>query len=110
MALKVVDDNETMRDWPAGLKLNATACTLAKAIYYARAEGFGLAVCAWEALEPMDRHRYIGEARDVLERVRPVDRRNRVLFDLAAGLARGEAAKVVGAITPSEPYGVDPRD
>lgn len=108
MALNVVRDDETLRDRPAGLRLTATACTLAKAIYYARAEAFGIAVKAWETLDAMDRHRYVGHARDVLETVRPVDRPNRVLFDLAAGLARGEAAKVVGAITPEAPYGVEP--
>ena len=84
------------------LQVNATACTLAEALYYARSEAFGVACRHWDALTPQERHYYVGAARDALEAVRPVSSSSS-LFVLAADLAR-QSSKVVGAITPTEPY------
>jgi hypothetical protein len=78
---------------------------LAHVIYLARATCYQLDVIHWEALSLPERHTYITMAEAVIEAVKP----NAPLFELAAGLARAEAAKVIGSITPSTPWGVDPR-
>lgn len=78
----------------ADLQLNATACRFATAIYYAKAEAFGLAVPMWEALPVEDRREYVQRAIDLLEEMRPAERRSFDYFGL-----------VVGAITPARPWG-----
>jgi len=97
--------DNSMKDWPVKLRLNAAACTLAQAIWYARAEGYGVAVRPWDDLEPTLRRQYVEHAEDVLEAVRPVPTARRDYFGLASALARTQAANVVGRITPDEPWG-----
>lgn len=89
----------------ADLQLNATACRFATAIYYAKAEAFGLAVPMWEALPVEDRREYVQRAIDLLEEMRPAERRSLDYFGLAAGLARADAANVIGRIGPECPEG-----
>ena len=110
MALTVIANGEPMRDWNARLRINATACELAKALYYGRAEAFGLAVMAWEATDPATRHYFVGHALDVLEAIRPAGTGNRVFAALHAERAR---PAVVASLTPECPWGdpvIDARD
>ena len=94
----------------ATLHQNVCAINLAKALYYVRADYYGIAVRDWDALEPRQKHEYVEHAQDVLEAVRPAPNRTVDYFGLAATLAQREADKVIGRISASEPWGVDPRD
>lgn len=101
MALQMTHDRESMRDWPLKLRMNASACTLAEAIYYVRAEAYGIAITAWDELEPRVKQTYVEHAQDVLEAVRPAARTSAdPRFSSAKTLS-----KVIGQITASEPWG-----
>lgn len=90
------------------IRFTAAACLLAQAIYFGRAEAFLLDVPHWDALDPGTRALYIDQAADILKANRPADvlGASSPLFDAMAGITRRHASKVVGAISPSEPYGV----
>lgn len=64
---------------------------------------------AWDSLEVEAKHAYYLEAEQLVARLKPL-RADSALFEQIVTVARTEAAKVVGRISPSEPYGVDPRD
>lgn len=80
--------------WREDLHVSATAARFAVCMYYAKAEAFGLAVPAWEAAPVAERREFLQRAVDLLEELRPAERRG---FDYM-GL-------VIGAITPSQPWG-----
>ncbi len=80
------------------LHQNVCAINLAKALYYVRADYYGIAVRDWETLEPRAKHEYVEHAQDVLEALRAVARQRR------------QADKVVARISPDAPWGIDPRD
>ena len=92
------------------LHQNVCAINLAKALYYVRADYYGIAVRDWDALEPRQKHEYVEHAQDVLDAVRPAPNRTVDYFGLAATLARRAHGTVVARISPETPWGVDPRD
>lgn len=59
------------RDWPLTLKLNAAACKLAPAIYYARHDVYGGNGRHWDALSTESRSTFIAIAAAVLSHVAP---------------------------------------
>jgi hypothetical protein len=82
--------DDSMRDWPLPLKLNAASCAIAAALYDATCDVYG----PWRRvdfteLNPRIRQRYIEAARDAIVSAKPQP-----------------APRVIGSITPSEPYGV----
>ena len=72
---------------------------LAASIYYASEAMYHRDGLHFDALDPNRRHLYIELAEDDLQRLAPLPSAP-PLFDLAVSLARSEAAKVVGRITP----------
>lgn len=53
----------------------ASACSLATALYYLRAQYYGIAIEPWEALPPSTKQRWIDTANDMLLNVAPRPRR-----------------------------------
>ena len=53
----------------------ASVCAMAQALYYLRAQFYGLAIEPWEALPPSTRQRWIDTAHDNLLNVAPRPRR-----------------------------------
>lgn len=88
------------------IRFNAAACQLGQALYFARAEAFDLACPHWDALHPNTKRHYVEQAQNMLLAEEPLQRPDGPTFDLAAHLTARQATNVVGAITPSEPYGV----
>lgn len=89
----------------ASLTFNVAAIHLAQALYYSRAEAYGLALTSeWEQLAPREKHDYVEQAQLALEAVRPAPNTTNY-FGLAASLARRERDKVIARITPEAPYG-----
>lgn len=92
------------------IQFTAAACVVAKAIWYARATAYGLADTPWESLAPTTKHLYVQQAEDILDANRPAEnvslrRTNTDLFDAVAGMVRRDAAKVIGVIDETRPWG-----
>lgn len=85
----------SMRDYALTLRLNFAAAELAVHLYHARNMAFGVPR-KWSDLDPVTRKDYVTRATEILRTLQPAP---------FAG-----APKVVGRITPAEPYGVDARD
>lgn len=88
-----------------GLERMGHVLQLAASVYYAHALIANQDVPHFDALSPSDKHRYVHLAEVALIAAEPSP-----YLQVAIGLSRAEGAKVVGRISPSEPYGVDPRD
>jgi hypothetical protein len=70
------------------LELTAAACQLAREIFMARNEAFGLDD-SWQTLSPSQKQIFVKHAADVIKAHAPI------------------RSKVVGLITPTEPWGVE---
>jgi hypothetical protein len=93
-----------------GLERMGVLLSLAGAIYYAHCLlDRDLTRPHFEALPAPIRHFYLELAIADSTR-RPSAPASSALFDQVVAVARAEAAKVIGRITPEVPYGVDPRD
>lgn len=100
-----------MKDWPRPLRLSAAAGTLAQALYYSRCEAYGIPAQAWDELPTHVRNGLFEVAHRTLVSIQPEvapQPSGDNLFALATELARKNAARIVGRITPSEPWGVEP--
>jgi hypothetical protein len=84
----------SMRDYALTLRLNFAAAELAVHLYHARNIAFGFPR-KWSELDPVSRKEYVARATEILKTLQP---------------APFAGAKVVGRISPEEPYGVDARD
>jgi hypothetical protein len=88
----------------AELRFNVVAIDLGKRIYYAAVETYGFGHVGWEALPPEEKANFVDVAAYILRRLDP-HATPATLFDHAASLARAEAAKVIGTISPVAPWG-----
>jgi len=96
---------ESMKDWPAGLKLSAARDALAKAIYEARCLAFSFPAM-WDSLDTATRDDYRAVALRLLEGRRPTPRPAVNYFKVAVEGAR-EHARVIGEIGPDTPWGTE---
>lgn len=101
--------------WPRSLEAAAAVDTLARIYYESRCRYYGAEELAWVDVPMHIRSGLVELAVRTLRRLGPpsmpsVDASASdpdALFQMATDLARAEARKVVGYITPDEPYGVD---
>ena len=92
-----------------GLPRAAALCKLAACVYDVRAEVYGLPSPPFEALTWSERNIYMEKAKAVLESLEPAPAAERYL-QLTIELTRAEGTKIVGRISPAEPYGIDTSD
>ena len=90
-------------NWPSDLYAAAAVRPLATAIHVAACRAEGKTPRRFADLETHQKRTYDELAIAVLRGLRPTE-----YFGLAAGLARAQRDKVCGAITPREPWGVEP--
>lgn len=83
------------------------AINLAKAIYFTRAEAWGIVVTDWDALDPRDKAKYVEMANEDLQDVKPLPTAHKSpdYFSVAVGITRAHSKKVIGHISESEPWG-----
>lgn len=101
--------------WPQSLDAAAAVDDLARIYYETRCRYYGAEELAWQQVPMHIRSGLVELAVRTLRRLGPpnalaVDPSAGdpdTLFRMATDLARAEARKVVGYITPDEPYGVD---
>jgi hypothetical protein len=92
-----------------GVNRAASLCALAEHLYLTVGTVHGLEQPDWTTMSFAAKRAYYLEVEQLVARLKPFPNGDQ-LFDAIVAVARAEAAKVVGRITPSEPYGVDPRD
>lgn len=99
--------HESSRDWPAALKLSAARDALAQAIYYARAQAYGLGAPHWDGLTPPDRQHYREIAAVTLAYVKPSPVQPVNYFAVAVDITRQAVTglrpthgPVIGCIAP----------
>ncbi len=95
-----------------GLPRAAALCEGAEVLYGLIARVYGLTVPPWAAVTADVKHAYYREVEQLVARLHPLPNQA-PLFDLVVAVARAEAAKVVGRITPAAPWGdllIDGRD
>lgn len=80
------------------LRLAAAACQLARAVYYGALEAHGVTGVLWESLDPRTKAIFVTQAADMLKAHAPTEHVQPL------PLSRTHA-RVIGAITPTEPYG-----
>lgn len=88
------------------LRQNVVAIQLARCLYYLHGPYYSVAVRDFDHLEPTDKQRWVDEAEAALEAVKPIAATRPDYFGLAAQIARREASKVIGTITPDAPWGI----
>lgn len=92
-----------------GIDRMAHVLNLAASVYYAHALIVNADVPHFDALDPLEKHRYVAIAESALSAAK----QDASLFDVAVALSRAEGARVVGRITPSgdpTPLPIDSRD
>ena len=77
-----------MADWPLGLRLNAAAVDLAKALHDAARDAFGPASAQFEDMPPSARQDFILAASNLLIAIRPQGESRYQVNQIAAALAR----------------------
>lgn len=92
--------------WPDDLRISAAIRPLATALYVAHMRADGRAPLRFSDLSVTIKRFYDELA---LTELRGLTHRPGY-FEVAIRQAKAARDKVVGVITPSEPYGVDPRD
>jgi hypothetical protein len=85
-----------------GLERAAAMCRLARSIYEESTMIEGRSVPPWVSLAFNERHPYLRLAEVVVAAAGPVS-----YWELAAELARTDAARIIGTITPAAPWGLD---
>ena len=85
---------DTMKDWPAKLRLNAAACMLAPVLYHAWLEAYGLHGADFEGLHYEQRQGWIITAAEWLKSTAP-EPPKKVNY---ATLLRPTHGQVIGAI------------
>lgn len=101
--------------WPQSLKSAASAEELARALYQARCQFYDTAEQPWEEVPYHLRAGLFELALRTLRHLgvplsEVVEGQTDPIFHLASELARSEARRVVGRITPAEPFGVSRND
>jgi hypothetical protein len=99
----------------ANLKQTALCIDAAKCLYYLGAAYHGAAVRDFDLLPAATKHKLVEDAEIALDAVGPylASTGRPDYFNLAAGMARKESARVLAVIRPETPWGdpvVDPRD
>lgn len=92
-----------------GLERASLLAQMAEVLYALVGTVHGVDAPPWKDLSFEGKHAYYREIEQLVAKLKPLPAQS-PLFDVIVTVARAEAAKIVGRISPSEPYGVDPRD
>lgn len=93
-------------DWPLTLRLSAAIRPLATALYVAHCRTDGSHPIPYATLPTSIKRFYDGLAVTTLRRLTTPPG----YFEVAVEQAKAARDKLIGRITPTEPYGADPRD